>query len=202
MRRLTGDRLLIATHNAGKLAEFAALLAPYVITPVGAAAMGLAEPEETEETYVGNARIKAHAAAKAAGLPALADDSGIEVDGLDGAPGVHTADWAVTPAGRDFRVAMEQTWAALEAAGAPYPRRARFRATFVVAWPDGEEAVFEGQVAGQVVWPPRGASGHGYDPMFVPDGHVITFAEMAVAEKDRISHRADAFRKFSSILGV
>jgi XTP/dITP diphosphohydrolase len=202
MRRLTGDRLLIATHNAGKLAEFAALLAPYGITPVWAASLGLAEPDETEDTYVGNARIKAHAAAKAARMPALADDSGIEVDGLDGAPGVHTADWAVTPRGRDFRVAMERTWAALEAVDAPYPRKARFRATFVVAWPDGEEAVFEGQVTGQVVWPPRGASGHGYDPMFVPDGHVITFAEMDVAEKDRISHRADAFRKFSSILGV
>jgi XTP/dITP diphosphohydrolase len=201
MRRLAGDRLLIATHNAGKLAEFAALLAPHGITPVGAVSLGLAEPEETEETYVGNARIKAHAAAKAAGMPALADDSGIEVDGLDGAPGVHTADWAVTPGGRDFGVAMERTWAALEAVDAPYQRRARFRATFVLAWPDGEEAVFEGQVAGQVVWPPRGASGHGYDPMFVPDGHVITFAEMGVAEKDRISHRADAFRKFSSILG-
>jgi XTP/dITP diphosphohydrolase len=202
MRRLTGDRLLIATHNAGKLAEFAALLAPHGITPVGAASLGLAEPEETEETYVGNARIKAHAAAKAAGMPALADDSGIEVDGLDGAPGVHTADWAMTEGRRDFGVAMDRTWEALEAADAPHPRRARFRATFVVAWPDGGEAVFEGQVAGQVVWPPRGASGHGYDPMFVPDGHVITFAEMDVAEKDRISHRADAFRKFSSILGV
>lgn len=202
MRRLAGDRLLIASHNRGKLTEFAALLAPYGIVPVGAAELGLPEPEETEETYVGNARIKAHAAARGAGLPALADDSGIEVDGLQGAPGVHTADWAVTRDGRDFRVAMERTWAALEEAKAPYPRRARFRATFVLAWPDGEEAVFEGQVAGQVVWPPRGASGHGYDPMFVPDGHVITFAEMGAAEKDRISHRADAFRKFSSILGV
>ncbi len=202
MRRLTGGRLLIATHNAGKLAEFAALLAPFGIAPVGAGELGLPEPDETEETYVGNARIKAHAAAKAAGIPALADDSGIEVDGLNGAPGVHTADWAVTPAGRDFRVAMERTWAALETAAAPHPRKARFRATFVLAWPDGEDAVFEGQVAGQVVWPPRGASGHGYDPMFVPDGHVITFAEMAVAEKDQISHRADAFRKFSAILGV
>jgi XTP/dITP diphosphohydrolase len=202
MRRLTGDRLLIATHNAGKLAEFAALLVPYGITPVGAAAFGLAEPEETEETYVGNARIKAHAAAKAAGMPALADDSGIEVNGLNGAPGVHTADWAVTAGGRDFAVAMERTWAALEAAGAPYPRRARFRATFVLAWPDGEDAVFEGQVAGRVVWPMRGAQGHGYDPMFVPDGHAITFAEMDVKEKDRISHRADAFRKFAAILGT
>jgi XTP/dITP diphosphohydrolase len=202
MRRLAGDRLLIATHNNGKLVEFAALLAPYGIIPVGAATLGLPEPAETEETYVGNARIKAHAAATAAGIPALADDSGIEVDGLDGAPGVHTADWAVTPGGRDFAVAMARTWLALEAADAPYPRTARFRATFVVAWPDGEDAVFEGQVAGQVVWPMRGAQGHGYDPMFVPDGHVITFAEMDVAEKDRISHRADAFRKFAVILGA
>mgnify|MGYP003542166308 FL=1 len=202
MRHLAGDRLLIATHNRGKLAEFAALLTPYGIAPVGAGTLGLPEPEETEKTYVGNARIKAHAAAKAAGMPALADDSGIEVDGLNGAPGVHTADWAVTPAGRDFRVAMERTWAALEAAGAPYPRTARFRATFVLAWPDGDEAVFEGQVAGQVVWPMRGANGRGYDPVSVPDGYAVTFAEMDVAEKDRISHRADAFQKFAVILGA
>jgi XTP/dITP diphosphohydrolase len=143
MRRFGGDRLLVATHNKGKLEEIAALLAPYGITCVSAGDLGLAEPEETESTFVGNARIKAHAAVRATGLPALADDSGIEVDGLGGAPGVYTADWAMTPTGRDFIMAMERTWRELEAANAPYPRRARFRATMVLAWPDGHDEVFE-----------------------------------------------------------
>jgi XTP/dITP diphosphohydrolase len=201
-RRLTGDRLLVATHNRGKLAEFSALLGPYGITAVGAGEMGLPEPAETETTYLGNARIKAFAAARATGLPALADDSGIEVAALDGAPGVHTAEWATKPDGtRDFRMAMNRTWAELEARGAPEPRRARFRATFVLAWPDGDERDFEGIVEGHLTWPPRGAEGHGYDPMFVPEGHVITFAEMPPAEKDRISHRAAAFRRLAQILG-
>ena len=196
MRRLDGDRLLVATHNRGKLAEIAELLTPYGLSCVGAAEMGLPEPAETETTYIGNARIKAHAAARATGLPALADDSGIEVDGLGGAPGVQTADWAVTPDGRDFEQAMTRTWAELEAVNAPHPRRARFRATMVMAWPDGRDEVFEGKVEGQVIWPVRGAQGHGYDPMFVPEGHDITFAEMDANEKNRISHRADAFAKF------
>ncbi len=200
-RRLTGDNLLVATHNRGKLAEFAALLSPYGITPVGAGDLDLPEPAETETTYLGNARIKAHAAARSTGRPALADDSGIEVEALGGAPGVHTADWAVTPVGRDFRLAMERTWNALEAVAAPHPRRARFRATLVVAWPDGIEESFQGTADGHLVWPPRGAEGHGYDPIFVPDGHVITFAEMPVAQKDRISHRAAAFRQLAAILG-
>ncbi|MCB2135356.1 MAG: non-canonical purine NTP pyrophosphatase, partial [Rhodobacteraceae bacterium] len=166
------------------------------------AELGLAEPAETETTFVGNARIKAHAAARATGLPALADDSGIEVDGLGGAPGVYTADWAETPTGRDFRQAMTRTWRELEAANAPYPRTARFRATFVLAWPDGWDEVFEGKAEGQVVWPTRGAHGHGYDPMFQPDGHDLTFAEMEPALKNRLSHRADAFAKFSARLGA
>lgn len=195
MRRFAGDRLLVATHNRGKLEEIAALLAPFAIACVGAAEIGLPEPEETEETFVGNARIKAHAAARATGLPALADDSGIEVDGIGGAPGVHTADWAETPAGRDFVQAMTRTWAELEKAGAPYPRTARFRATMVLAWPDGHDEVFEGKAEGQVVWPMRGRQGHGYDPMFQPEGHDLTFAEMGAEEKNRISHRADAFAK-------
>lgn len=195
MRRFSGDGLLVATHNKGKLEEIAALLAPYGIACVGAAEMGLPEPEETEATFVGNARIKAHAAATATGLPALADDSGIEVDGLNGAPGVYTADWAMTPSGRDFVQAMTRTWDELEKAGAPSPRTARFRATMVLAWPDGHDEVFEGKVEGQVVWPMRGRQGHGYDPMFQPDGYEITFAEMDPAEKNRISHRADAFAK-------
>ena len=200
MRRFTGDRLLLATHNAGKLEEMRALLAPKGITVIGAAELGLAEPEETETTFVGNARIKAHAAAQATGLPALADDSGIEVDGLGGAPGVHTADWAETPNGRDFGLAMERTWAALEEAAAPYPRTARFRATLVLAWPDGHDEVFEGKVDGEVVWPRRGAEGHGYDPMFQPRGETRTFAEMAPEEKNAISHRADAVGRLMACL--
>ncbi len=202
MRRFQGDKLLVATHNKGKLEEIAALLAPFGISCVGAAEMGLPEPEETESTFIGNARIKAHAAAKATGLPALADDSGIEVDGLGGRPGVYTADWAMLPGGgRDFHMAMTRTWAELETVSAPYPRRARFRATMVLAWPDGHDEVFEGKVDGQVVWPMRGAEGHGYDPMFQPDGYEITFAEMGPAEKNRISHRADAFNKLAAAFG-
>lgn len=201
MRRLTGRELLVATHNAGKIAEIAAMLAPYGITCRSAADLGLPEPAETETTFVGNARIKAHAAAKATGLPALADDSGIEVDALGGAPGVYTADWAETATGRDFAQAMRRTWAALEAMKAPYPRRARFRATLVLAWPDGHDEVFEGKVEGEVVWPMRGADGHGYDPMFQPEGEARTFAEMPAAEKNRISHRANAFARFATCLG-
>lgn len=201
MRRFTEDRLLIATHNAGKLEEFRALLAPFGITCIGAAELDLPVPEETEDTFVGNARIKAHAAARAARMPALADDSGIEVEALGGAPGVHTADWAETPQGRDFMKAMTRTWEELEKIGAPFPRRARFRATLVLAWPDGHEEVFEGKVEGQLVWPVRGRLGHGYDPMFQPDGHDRTFAEMAPEEKNRISHRADALGKLVRIFG-
>lgn len=201
MRVFTGDKLLVATHNRGKLEEIAALLSPYGISCVSAAELGLPEPEETEATFVGNARVKAHAAAKATGLPALADDSGIEVEGLDGAPGVYTADWATTPAGRDFSLAMTRTWTALEEAAAPYPRRARFRATMVLAWPDGHDEVFEGKAEGQVVWPTRGTQGHGYDPMFQPDGDTRTFAEMTADKKNGISHRADAFRKLVTIFG-
>ncbi len=195
MRHFTEKRLLVATHNRGKLEEIAWLLKPYGIACIGAAEMNLPEPEETETTFVGNARIKAHAAARATGLPALADDSGIEVDALGGAPGVYTANWAETPDGRDFVQAMTRTWRELEAAGAPRPRTARFRATMVLAWPDGHDEVFEGRVEGQVVWPMRGRQGHGYDPMFQPAGHDLTFAEMDADEKNRISHRADAFRK-------
>ena len=196
MRRLEGDRLLFATHNRGKVEEMAALLAPWNIGVVSAADLGLPEPEETETTFLGNARIKAHAAARASGLPAVADDSGIEVAALDGAPGVQTADWATTPTGRDFMLAMTRTHDALLAANAPQPWRAAFRSTLVVAWPDGADAFFEGSVEGQLVWPVRGALGHGYDPMFQPDGYAVTFAEMSAEEKNRISHRARAFELF------
>ncbi|MFC4669092.1 RdgB/HAM1 family non-canonical purine NTP pyrophosphatase [Seohaeicola nanhaiensis] len=194
-RRFTGDRLLVATHNAGKLEEMRALLAPFGVQVVGAAEMGLAEPDETEATFVGNARIKAHAAVKATGLPALADDSGIEIDALGGAPGVYTADWAETPNGRDFVMAMERTHRELEAINAPQPRHARFCCTLVLAWPDGHDEVFTGVMPGRVVWPMRGDNGHGYDPIFIPAGHDVTFAEMETAQKNRISHRADAVAK-------
>jgi len=195
MRKFTSDRLLIATHNAGKLAEMQQLFAPLGISVTGAAEMNLAEPAETETTFVGNARIKAHAAAKATGLPALSDDSGIEVEALGNAPGVYTADWAETPDGRDFMMAMTKTHNLLEQASAPHPRRARFCATLVLAWPDGHDEVFAGTVSGTLVWPVRGALGHGYDPMFQPDGYDITFAEMTAAQKNAISHRADAVAK-------
>ncbi|MDP5366812.1 MAG: RdgB/HAM1 family non-canonical purine NTP pyrophosphatase [Paracoccaceae bacterium] len=195
MRKFAGERLLVATHNKGKLEEIADLLAPFGVSVVGAAELNLPEPDETETTFIGNARIKAHAAAQATGLPALADDSGIAIDALDGAPGVYTADWAETPEGRDFVMAMTRAHDELEAANAPHPRTARFCCTLVLAWPDGHDEVFEGVMPGKVVWPMRGDQGHGYDPIFQPDGYLQTFGEMDRWEKNRISHRADAFRK-------
>lgn len=195
MRRFMGDRLVVATHNKGKLEEISALLEPFSIKVLGAAELDLIEPDETENSFVGNARIKAHSAAKATGLPSLADDSGITVDALAGAPGVYTADWAETPDGRDFVLAMSRTWSALQASKAPYPRTAQFRCTLVLAWPDGHDEVFEGVMPGEIVWPMRGDQGHGYDPIFQPDGFDLTFGEMDRWEKNRISHRADAFRK-------
>ncbi len=166
MRHFTGDTLLVATHNAGKLDEIADLLSDLGITVIGAAEKGLPEPEETGTTFVENARIKAHAASQATGLPALADDSGIEIDGLDGAPGVYTADWAETPDGRDFVMAMTRSYNELIARGAAKPWTARFCCTFVLAWPDGHDEVFAGKIDGQIVWPMRGDHGHGYDPDF------------------------------------
>lgn len=194
-RKFGGGRLVLATHNRGKLEEIKSLLAPYDVSVVSASDLGLPEPAETEDSFVGNARIKAHAAAAASGLPALADDSGITIDALGGAPGVYTADWAKTANGRDFDMAMRLTWDRLEAAGGGHPRRAQFRCTLVLAWPDGHDEVFEGVMPGQIVWPMRGSQGHGYDPIFQPDGHSVTFGEMDRWEKNRISHRADAFRK-------
>ena len=194
-RAFDGKRILIATHNAGKLEEMEQLFAPFGVEVVGAASQNLPEPEETETTFVGYARIKAHAAVKATGLPALADDSGIEVDGLDGAPGVYTADWAETPEGRDFMMAMTRTHSELVKRNAPQPWTARFCSTLVLAWPDGHDEVFAGTADGTLVWPVRGALGHGYDPMFQPIGHARTFAEMSADEKNAISHRADSFVK-------
>lgn len=195
MRKFTEPKLLVATHNKGKLEEIIRLLEPFGVAITSNAKLNLPEPEETEDNFVGNARIKAHAAAKASGLPALADDSGIVVDALDGAPGVYTADWSETPNGRDFPMAMTKVWDKLEEMNAPAPRTARFCSTLVLAWPDGHDEIFEGKIDGQCVWPMRGEEGHGYDPMFMPDGYDITFGEMDRWEKNRISHRADAFNK-------
>lgn len=199
MRRLTGDTLLVATHNKGKLEEIAALLEPFGISVTSAAEHSLPEPKETGTTFVENARLKAHAAAKATGLPSLSDDSGIEIEALGGAPGVYTADWAETPDGRDFVLAMTRAHDELNAVNALHPRRARFCCTLVLAWPDGHDEVFPGTMDGQLVWPMRGEEGHGYDPIFQPDGYEITFGEMDRWEKNRISHRANAFAKLVQI---
>lgn len=193
MRAFTEKKLLVATHNAGKLEEIRAMMAPHGIEVTSAGELGLPEPAETEDSFIGNARIKARAAMQATGLPVLADDSGISVDGLDGAPGVYTADWAETPNGRDFMQAMTRTWNELDARNTPEPRTAQFRATLILMWPDGHEEIFEGVAPGRLVWPPRGKLGHGYDPIFVPEGHDVTYAEMTADEKNAISHRARAF---------
>lgn len=193
---IKGKKILAATHNQGKLEEISALLGPLNVTIVSAKDLNLPEPEETEDTFVGNARIKAHAAAQASGLPSLSDDSGIEISALGGAPGVYTADWAETPLGRDFVVAMTKTHDLLEEKNAPFPRKGRFCCTLVLAWPDGKDFVYEGKMEGKIVWPMRGDQGHGYDPIFQPDGYKKTFGEMDRWEKNRLSHRAKAFEKF------
>lgn len=195
MRRFDGDKLVIASHNAGKLREIAELLTPFGVTVSSAAEHGLDEPEETESTFAGNARIKAHFAARGSGIPALSDDSGISVEALDGAPGVYTADWAETETGRDFVMAMTKVWTLLEEKGAPAPRRAAFNCTLCLAWPDGHDEIFEGRVEGQVVWPMRGERGFGFDPVFLPDGENETFGEMDPAKKNAMSHRNVAFEK-------
>jgi XTP/dITP diphosphohydrolase len=196
-RRLSrGDRLVIATHNAGKLREIGALLAPYGIAAVGAAALGLPEPEETGESFAANATIKALAAAQAASLPALADDSGFCIAALKGGPGVRTADTAMLPDGsRDYAVGMARVRANL---GEPEDTGAWFVCALALAWPDGEVAVFEGRVDGSWVWPPRGANGFGFDPMFLPEGGRETFGEMLPEAKHAISHRARAFALFTA----
>jgi XTP/dITP diphosphohydrolase len=188
-RRLPpGSRLVIATHNPGKLAEIADLLRPHGVDAVSAEALGLPQPEETAPDFAGNARLKALAAARASGLPALADDSGFCVQALQGRPGIYSARWA-GPA-KDFAAAMARVQAEL---GDSADRRAWFVAALCVAWPDGEAELFLGRVDGTAVWPPRGTRGFGYDPMFVPDGASQTFGEMAPEAKHAISHRARAF---------
>lgn len=195
MSRGIGPKLVVASHNEGKVGEIRALLAPYGIETVSAGELGLPVPEETEETFEGNAALKALAAATAAGLPALSDDSGIMIDVLGGAPGVHTADWAETPTGRDFGMAMTKARQALEAAEAEEPWTARFVCVLCLAWPDGTSEPFRGEAEGRVVWPPRGEQGHGYDPVFEPAAGPggVTFAEMDPDAKNAISHRAAAF---------
>ena len=195
MRKLTGQKIVIATHNKGKLEEFAELLKPYGVEAVSAGQLGLAEPAETETTFAGNARIKAEAAMKASGLIAISDDSGLCVEALNGEPGVYTADWAGPD--RDWTRAMRLVEEKLQAHHATTAdhRRAEFVCTLCVLWPDGEERLYEGRVHGHLTWPPRGAMGHGYDPMFVPLGEQRTFAELHPEEKNRISHRAAALEK-------
>lgn len=188
-------RLVLATHNPGKVREMAALLTPFGMEVVAAGDLGLPEPVETEDNFAGNALIKAHSAARGSGLTALADDSGLCVDALGGAPGVYTADWAETPTGRDWTLAMTKVEDLLAAHGPGVSRAAYFICTLALAWPDGETAVFEGRCSGSLVWPPRGDRGFGYDPVFVADGMRETFAQIDPAAKHAMSHRAVAFAK-------
>ncbi len=196
MPRLTG-RLVVASHNAGKVREIAALLAPLGVEAVSAASLGLPEPEETETTFAGNAALKARAAADASGLPALADDSGLEVTALDGAPGVYSARWAGS--GRDFSAAMARVRDEMQARKAG-DRSARFVCALALATPGAGVEVFEGEARGQIVWPPRGDKGFGYDPIFEPEGHRRTFGEMSHEEKLPLTHRAHAFEKLLAAL--
>jgi len=200
MRKLEGQKLVLASHNSGKLREIAALVEPLGIDVLSVSSFGLPEPDETEDTFVGNARIKAHFAARETGLPSLSDDSGIMVDGLQGAPGVYTADWAETPNGRDFPMAMNKVWSLLEEKNVVEPRTARFCCTLCLAWPDGHDEIFEGFVQGRLVWPMRGDNGFGFDPIFLPNGETETFGEMDPAKKHGMSHRADAFGKLLASL--
>ncbi|MGX9179237.1 RdgB/HAM1 family non-canonical purine NTP pyrophosphatase [Mesorhizobium sp. BHbdii] len=208
MHSLYGHRIVVASHNAGKLREFADLMAPFGIEAKSAKEYGLPEPDETGTTFEENAYLKAFAAAKATGLPALSDDSGLCVDALGGAPGVYTANWAEAPDGsRDFGMAMQRAEVALQEVGAAAPaqRKGRFVAVICLAFPDGAAEYFRGEVEGTLVWPPRGELGFGYDPVFVPDGFEKTFGEMTAEEKHgwkpgqptALSHRARAFQKFA-----
>jgi XTP/dITP diphosphohydrolase len=213
MRKLTG-RIVIASHNRGKLTEIAELLAPYGIEAISAVDLDLPEPEEIGATFVDNAQLKARAAADLSGLPALADDSGLCVDALGGRPGIHSARWAersveVPPDAepgeakveRDFGYAMQRVHEEVLAQGPEAGRDAHFVCALAVCWPeDGQCEIFEGRVEGQIVWPPRGGNGFGYDPMFQPIGKDMTFGEMEPAQKYAMDHRADAFRKLVAAL--
>jgi XTP/dITP diphosphohydrolase len=202
MRKKLPRRLVCATHNPGKLRELAALLAPLDVEVVSAGELGLPEPEETEATFIGNAELKARAAAQASGEAALADDSGLACDGLGGAPGIYSARWAGST--KDFALAMKKVEDALQAETGPdgeADRRAKFVCVLSLAWPEGAIESFEGEVRGQLVWPPRGDKGFGYDPMFVPEGETQTFGEIDPDRKHAMSHRAVAFAKFLERFG-
>lgn len=207
MRKLDTKTIVVASHNQGKIREIADLIGPFGFSAKSAAELNFVEPEETGTTFEENARIKALASAVASGLPALSDDSGIAIDALNGAPGVYTANWAEREDGtRDFAMAMEKVEKALSSKGATRPeqRRCRFVSVLCLAWPDGHTEIFRGEVEGQVVWPPRGTAGFGYDPIFQPEGHARTFGEMTAEEKhgwkpgdaEALSHRARAFKRF------
>jgi XTP/dITP diphosphohydrolase len=214
MRKLGPGQLVIASHNPGKVREIRELLGPYGIEPVSAAELDLPEPDEIGTSFIDNADLKARQAADLSGLPALADDSGLCVEALEGRPGIHSARWAlsgnpkVAPADgpgeiqgdRDFGYAMRRVQQELEAVGPEASRNAHFVCALALCWPDGRSEWFEGRVEGTLVWPPRGDRGFGYDPIFVPVGHDLTFGEMDPAEKHRISHRADAFAKLVAAL--
>ena len=196
------EKLVIATHNPGKLREIEDLLAPLGIACVGAAELGLPEPEEIGNTFIDNAELKAREAADLSGLPALADDSGLSVDALHGRPGIFSARWAEDEAGqRDFYRAMERVWREVEAAGPEAGHDAHFACALAIAWPDnGQTESFEGRVDGTLIWPPRGTRGFGYDPMFVAAGHDQTFGEIDPVDKHKVSHRAKAFEKLVAAL--
>ncbi|GEO83661.1 MULTISPECIES: RdgB/HAM1 family non-canonical purine NTP pyrophosphatase [Alphaproteobacteria] len=207
MRKLDTRTIIVASHNAGKIAEIADLIGPFGFSAKSAAELKFAEPDETGTTFEENAAIKALASARASGLPALSDDSGLVVDALDGAPGVYTANWAELEDGsRDFAMAMEKVEKALSEQGATTPeqRSGRFVSVLCLAWPDGHTEFFRGEIDGTIVWPPRGTSGFGYDPVFQPEGFKTTFGEMTSEEKhgwkpgdpEALSHRARAFKKF------
>ncbi|MET3761293.1 RdgB/HAM1 family non-canonical purine NTP pyrophosphatase [Sphingomonas sp. UYEF23] len=193
IRKLSPGKLVIASHNAGKVREIGALLAEHGIEAISAADLDLPEPEETGTTFVANAELKALQAADLSGLPALADDSGLCVEALGGDPGVYTANWAETPNGRDWTLAMTKVEQALATKGPDASRAAHFVCVLALAWPDGHVQWFEGRAEGTLTWPPRGDVGFGYDPVFVPAGGDQTYAEMDPAQKHAISHRADAF---------
>lgn len=207
MRKLDTRTIVVASHNAGKIREIADLIGPFGFSAKSAAELKFEEPDETGTTFEENAAIKALASAKASGLPSLSDDSGLVIDALDGAPGVYTANWAETADGtRDFAMAMQKVETALQEKGAraPEQRTARFVSVLCLAWPDGHTEMFRGEVEGFVAWPPRGAAGFGYDPVFQPEGYDITFGEMSAEEKhgwkpgdaEALSHRARAFKIF------
>ncbi|WP_313615596.1 RdgB/HAM1 family non-canonical purine NTP pyrophosphatase [Agrobacterium sp.] len=207
MRKLDTRTIVVASHNKGKIAEIAELIGPFGFSAKSAAELNFEEPDETGTTFEENAAIKALASAKASGLPALSDDSGLVIDALDGAPGVYTANWAETADGtRDFAMAMEKVEKALADKGVadPKDRTARFVSVLCLAWPDGHTEMFRGEVEGTVVWPPRGTAGFGYDPVFQPEGYETTFGEMPSEEKHgwkpgdatALSHRARAFKLF------